>query len=548
MATSISWARGSLLQAEQLIPCVSFLFTLLLFTVSTGSASPIGVPDLQQCEPAMDVSPTNQTMMLTLNCCLPIPAHKPRVFSFHKYKSKPRVRQAAHTVSDAYIAKYTRAYELMKALPDDDPRSFHTQAKIHCAFCNFAYRQAGNTSVPLQVHFSWLFLPWHRWYLYWHERILQSLLGDPTFTLVFWNWDDQRDGGNVMPAMFVPNGTALYDRNRNQNNLPPALVKLSPTTTGNDSVEIVNQNLNDMYRDVVTATTAELFMGDAYRTGTDITNSTVITAPLEGLIEGGVHNGIHYWTGDPNLTLMQDMGTFTTASRDPIFYAHHSNVDRLWDKWKYDLPGGPRADHNDSDFLDAEFYFYDEKARLVKVTVRDALDNSKLGISYPSVAADELWVNYDPPVMSNGSAVEAARAVGVATMGAAPQNGTIFLGSGRSAIVKAPSFPPSTTTKATVLVIQGLQVTRRSFVSLTAFVNLPSANALTDTSTAEYLGTFNIIPTASIKYSHLTTNVMFEISNNMQRIGITHEHEVVITMVVTGVEPVSIQGLLIENV
>ncbi|MCO5602912.1 hypothetical protein L7F22_057052 [Adiantum nelumboides] len=209
----------------------------------------------------------------------------------------------------------------MKALPDDDPRSFHTQADIHCAFCNFAYRQAGDSSVPLQVHFSWLFLPWHRWYLYWHERILQSLLGDPTFSLVFWNWDDQRDGGNVMPPMFVSSGTALYDANRNQKNLPPALVRLRPTTNGSDSA-IVNQNLNDMYQDVVTANTAELFMGGAYRTGTDLTGSTVINAPLGGRLENGVHNGVHFWTGNPDLPLIQDMGTFTTAARDPTSSMH----------------------------------------------------------------------------------------------------------------------------------------------------------------------------------------------------------------------------------
>ncbi|KAI5060651.1 hypothetical protein GOP47_0025071 [Adiantum capillus-veneris] len=540
-------ARGSLLlEAAQLIRCVSFLFTLLLFAASTGiKASPIRVPDLQQCELAMDASVTGPPMTLTLNCCLPIPAKGPIKFSFSKYKSNPRVRQAAHTVSDDYIAKYTRAYELMKALPDDDPRSFYTQADIHCAFCNFAYMQAENSSVPLQVHFSWLFLPWHRWYLYWHERILQSLLGDPTFSLVFWNWDDQHDGGNVMPDMFVHNGTALYDENRNQNNLPPALVKLRPNTTGNNTA-IVNQNLNDMYQDVVRATTAELFMGGAYRTGTDLTNSTVLDAPLGGLIENGVHNGVHSWTGDPNLPLIQDMGTFTTAARDPIFYAHHSNVDRLWDKWKYDMPGGPRADHDDSDFLHAEFYFYDETASLVKVKVRDALDNSKLGVSYPTMAADKLWIHYKSPVTSKGSAIIAARAAGVATMGAAPQNGTIFLGSNFSAIVKTPSSPPPATSKATVLVIQGLQLTRNSFVSLIAFVNLPFANSLTDTSSAEYLGTFNIIPTTNTKYRHLTANVKFDIGDNMQRIGIQHEPEVIITLAITGVEPVSIQGLLID--
>ncbi|KAI5078569.1 hypothetical protein GOP47_0006240 [Adiantum capillus-veneris] len=521
------------------------LLSLLLYACSappSASAAPIGVPNLQQCELASDTS-ISGTTTLQFNCCLPI-TQNVISFSFNKYKSQKRVRQAAHTVSEDYIAKYTRAYQLMKALPDDDPRSFHTQANMHCAFCNGAYRQAGNSSVPLQVHFSWLFLPWHRWYLYWHERILQSLLGDPTFSLVFWNWDDQRDGGNVMPAMFARNGTALYDEKRNPANMPPAIVKLRPGTTGNNSA-VINQNLNDMHQGVVTATSAELFHGGAYRTGTDLSNSTVILAPLGGSLENGVQNGVHFWTGNPALPLIQDMGTFTTASRDPIFYAHHSNVDRLWDKWKYGLPGGRRSDHTDADFFDAEFYFYDETATLVKVNVRDSLDNCKLGISYPSVAADELWVDYSPVVSTNGSAVAAALAAGVPSVGASPQNGTIALGARLAAIVKAPAASSSSSSKAEVLTIQGLQVTRDSFVSLNAFVNLPFANVSTATSSAEYVGTFNIVPSAS-KYRKLTANVKFEIGDNLQRVGIQNEPEVVITLTVSGTQPVTIQGLLIE--
>lgn len=527
----------------QVLPSI-VLFGLLIFASSPPSAraSPIGVPNLQQCELATDSSVVGTPTTIQLNCCLPIPAQSPITFSFSNYKSQRRVRQPAHTVSEDYIAKYTRAYELMKALPVDDPRSFNTQANIHCAFCNGAYRQAGNASVPLQVHFSWLFLPWHRWYLYFHERILQSLLGDPSFSLVFWNWDDQRDGGSVMPAMFVRNGTALYDENRNQDHLPPALANLNPGTTGNNSV-IVADNLNAMYQGLVTANTAELFMGGAYRTGTDLSNATVLTAPLGGSLENGVHNGIHFWTGDPRQPLLQDMGTFTTASRDPIFYAHHSNVDRLWDKWRYGLPGGPRADHTDPDFLNAEFYFYDETASLVKVTVRDALDNSKLGITYPTVAADELWIDYTPPTTTNGSAVAAARASGVPDIGPSPQNGTISLGSHLAAIVKLPGV--NSNNKLEVLVIQGLQLTRGSFVSVITFVNLPFANSSTATSSAEYVGTFNIIPTAS-RHRELTANVKFEIGDNLRRIGIEDETEVVITLVVSGSEAVTIQGLLID--
>lgn len=521
------------------------ILSVSISTVPSVNASPIRVPNLRQCELATDTSVSPPIITVQLNCCLPIPAKKVINFSFGAYPPRQKhVRRAAHLVSADYIAKYNRAYELMRSLPTDDPRSLFTQANIHCAFCNGAYRQAGNASVPLQVHFSWLFVVWHRWYLYFHERILGSLLGDPSFSLVFWNWDDQHEGGNVMPAMFLHPGTALYDENRNQANLPPTLVKLSPGTTGNDSV-VVNANLNAMYQDTVTANSAELFLGGAYRTGVDLTNSTVLSNPLGGRLENGIHNAIHYWTGDPRQgPLRQDMGTFTTAARDPIFYAHHSNVDRLWDVWRTKLPGGPRANPSDSDFLNSAFYFYDETASLVKVTVRDALDNSKFGISYPDMATDNQWIFYDPPAISNGSAVAAARASGVPNIGRAPQNGTIAVGARLAGIVKAPTGQKPGN-KQEVLVVQGLEVTRDSFVAVIVFVNLPAATNTTATSSAEYVGTFNIIPTAS-KNKRLKTDAKFEIGDNLKRIGIQNEPEVVITLAVRGTPPITIRGLWIK--
>ena len=66
------------------------------------------------------------------------------------------------------------------------------QADVHCAFCNGAYYSAqapGSLFFP-QVHFSYLFFPWHRYYLYFHESILGSLIDDPAFALPYWNWDN----------------------------------------------------------------------------------------------------------------------------------------------------------------------------------------------------------------------------------------------------------------------------------------------------------------------------------------------------------------------
>jgi polyphenol oxidase len=62
------------------------------------------------------------------------------------------------------------------------------------------------------------------------------------------------------------------------------------------------------------------------------------------------------------------MGSLATAGKDPLFYAHHLNIDRLWWLW-LQLPaavnGNERANPTSTDWLNSQFAFYDENAQLV---------------------------------------------------------------------------------------------------------------------------------------------------------------------------------------
>ena len=426
------------------------------------SADPLKAPDLRLCQKAVATSPnpTDNTTMV-LDCCLPWYNRPLLDFSWDRYPvQQKKIRRPAHKADADYIAKLNRAYELMKALPDDDPRSFEVQANMHCAFCNGAYKQL-DTNITLQVHFSWFFMPWHRLYLYFHERILASLLGDPSFALVYWNWDNQvlsNDTdhiGNNMPRYFTIKDTPIYDAKRDRDHVPASeLVRInvaSNVTTTDTPEEIAQENLNILYQSLVTANTADMFMGGAYRQGTDLSNSSVTDAPLGGSLELNVHSGIHYWTGDPNRKLRSNMGVFTTAARDPIFYPHHANVDRLWDVWTT-LPGGCRQDPADQDYLEAEFLFYDENQNLVKVKAKEAMDLSKMGVSYEAATeGDELWQNFEPkPAAGNeGNQVEYAKEkMGIKEISAAVDNNAkpIALGSNFTALVKLLAKISSTTT------------------------------------------------------------------------------------------------------
>ncbi|RWW01469.1 hypothetical protein GW17_00035492 [Ensete ventricosum] len=93
--------------------------------------------------------------------CCPPSAGDATEFVIPDPSSPLRVRPAAHSVGKDYIAKLAQGVGLMKALPADDPRSFTQQANVHCAYCDGAYSQVGFPDLELQVHNSWLFLPWH---------------------------------------------------------------------------------------------------------------------------------------------------------------------------------------------------------------------------------------------------------------------------------------------------------------------------------------------------------------------------------------------------
>lgn len=122
-----------------------------------------------------------------------------------------RERRPAHFENED---KYTRAMGIMRSLPKEQPHSLVRQAAIHCAYCDSTCELEGFDKFKLQVHENWLFFPFHRWYLYFFERILGKLLDDESFALPFCNWDSP--DGMLIPEMFADRNSSLYDKLRNE--------------------------------------------------------------------------------------------------------------------------------------------------------------------------------------------------------------------------------------------------------------------------------------------------------------------------------------------
>ncbi|CDP17937.1 unnamed protein product [Coffea canephora] len=162
----------------------------------------------------------------------------------------------------------------MKNLSSDDPRSFTAQAKAHCAYWNGGYH---DSKLLLDVHGSWLFFPFHRWYMYFFEKICQNLINDDTFALPFWNWDNPPT--MFLPAIFKGSSSPLYGSKRNPTHLNTVIDMCWEGTDSTDNtMKVIRNNLCRMYRQM-------------------------------------------------------DMGSFYSAGRDPVFYSHHANLDRMWSLW-----------------------------------------------------------------------------------------------------------------------------------------------------------------------------------------------------------------------
>ncbi|CAK8530510.1 unnamed protein product [Lathyrus sativus] len=495
-------------------------------------ASPISPPDLSTCGPPdlpLGATPNN------INCC---PPNSTKIVDFKIPSSNQplRTRQAAHLVNDEYLAKYKKAIQLMKALPSNDPRSFTQQANIHCAYCDGAYSQVGFPDLDLQVHNSWLFFPFHRWYLYFHERILGSLINDPTFALPFWNYDTP--DGMQFPSIYTDSASPLYDKLRSASHQPPTLVNLDFNDVDGDASDLIANNLTIMYRQVISnGKTSKLFLGNTYRAGDE-------SDPGPGSVENVPHGPVHRWSGDDTQPNSENMGTFYAAARDPIFFSHHSNIDRFWSIWK--TLGGKRKDFTDKDWLESAFLFYDENKNLVRVKVKDCLDSKSLGYVYQDV--DIPWLNAKPTPKRTQKKVQVAQGnlFGIGEAHAAETNDKLstsrnfvkfpfVLDNVASAIVKRPKKSRSKKEKEEeeeVLLIDGIEFDKNKAIKFDVFINDEDDKVIGPGNT-EFAGSFVNVPHSSHghKKKKINSCLRLGLTDLLEDLDVEGDDTVVVTLV-----------------
>ncbi|MGH2706876.1 MAG: tyrosinase family protein [Actinomycetota bacterium] len=444
-------------------------------------------------------------------------------------------------VWDPVSLAYARAVREMQSRDPTDPTSWIYQANIHGTYDPTPPGADWNQC----QHASWFFLPWHRMYIYWFERIVRSIVidqgGPADWALPYWNYSDSWPQQAALPPGFreqtLPDGSANPLLVENRNPVPPpgmnggALLPQAPT-----SYAVAYSFTNFL-------PPPQPGFGSGPSAPTQFENAT-------GALENQPHNIIHVLVGGPGDDECGGgwMSDAMCAARDPIFWLHHSNIDRLWTNWL--ALGGGRANPTDPAWLDQQFTFYDENGAQVVMKASDVLDT-----------VTQLHYRYDdeaPPVARRAFA---AREMVAAAGGNPPRllaatEEPIELGSWpitvsvglpeeakavMSRVAAAPAEAPNTH-----LNVEGIQIDRDPGVVYEIYLNFPEADETADPHTHHFVGyvtTFGAQhhPRAAeqhqapggLRHTYDITNLVYELTAR----GLWDEDRVTVTFVPRGLLP-----------
>ena len=286
--------------------------------------------------------------------------------AFHRVTSTQALVERADAFSAKGIAMlklYAKAVGQMMSKGDGDPRAWVFQWYTHAVKgstikADELKRVFAGQSTPqaklaaemwdtCQSHSDWglnqdFFLPWHRMYVFYFEEILRGILRDmkdpdaETFALPYWDPavpDPKRHG--VIPPEFRmekdPVFGVLFRSNRNTGVNKGTSIDPGPKPV------LDYESLGE----------------PNYRRGG---GRAGFCADLDDKFHGRVHVGV----GNPR----DNMGTIDWAARDPLFWLHHCNIDRLWASWTRNGGRNPS-----DDWLKQSFVFADGSGNRVAAVI-----------------------------------------------------------------------------------------------------------------------------------------------------------------------------------
>jgi tyrosinase len=352
-------------------------------------------------------------------------------------------------------------------------------------------------------HSSSFFLSWHRMYIYWFERIVRKASGYSEFALPYWDYSDTDTAHQVLPEAFrAPAGGGtnvlfVAERRPSANaGSPPA----SPSIFSHSNAFALTN-----------------FSGPPASFGGSQDGAPIQFGDSAGQLERGPHNVVHTWVGGPGL-----MSNPLTAARDPIFWLHHANIDRLWNRWLDEGEG--RENPSEAYWRDTTFCFSDEDGKMVTMTGKDILDTvTQLGYRYD----DDRVPSASPTPTPAGGASSATpepsvEATVVASSAAAPielgaeavQVSVPLSGSAADAIEGTPV--PGAPERRIGLNLEGVRSADDFGAIYEIYLNAPP-NQTPDFRSEFWVGDLSLfLPPSQVGHAHTSTTISYDITDNIR--------------------------------
>lgn len=259
-----------------------------------------------------------------------------------------------------------KALKIMREKDCDDPLSWYYQGAIHWipdTINNNKLCESYHTYLDKKV--AWdncthspsgkeklHFLVWHRLYIYHFEKIVRKLSGYKQFALPYWGYTNSNKQDKYLHPSFRNPASSLWESAR---------------------FDSINNG--------------QAISGEIER-ALDLTklNSYTSYQMYCKNINNAPHGAIHDYIGHGNDpegkkfqnvitgTITEDglMGWVPTAGFDPIFWMHHSNIDRIWQQWT-NSKNGQMVTLEELKSIPWDYVFFDENGNKVVYTMEDVI-------------------------------------------------------------------------------------------------------------------------------------------------------------------------------
>jgi len=247
------------------------------------------------------------------------------------------------------IVAFAEAMRRIQAISDN--RGFDIIAGVHGAPFWYCWHHQFSRRSDSRAQ---LFLPWHRAYLHYLDLALNDF-AEGGVAQPWWDWSD-------LPE--VPDSYAVHEIDGQDSPLRRYRMNIDLPTGDIRRFTRRRPGQNPFARLPSAAAVQAALDDDDWSSFSDAVQD--------------MHDSVHGWVGG-------DMGDTTTAAYDPVFYAHHAMVDRIWYLWqvRHGINTVP------TELLDTVLDPF-------AMTVRDVLDTRALGYEYADTAIRIDAVEPDP--------------------------------------------------------------------------------------------------------------------------------------------------------